>query len=319
MYSVGIVGLGQIAYGYDSGKKHEDAALTHFTAILLNPNFSIVFGVEPDLIKRTNFSNSTKVNCFSDLDDPLLNSSISNVDVLVISTPANLRLEIIEKALRFNPKVILLEKPVATNLIESSKIVNLIRNTGIEVFVNYQRNYIPEFIKIKELISEEIEDSRISVVGWYQGDFITNGSHLIALLRLLLIHNQNSSDGYFQLLTDNKKANFTFIRVDHLDAFKFSLELTTSSFNIRYDSHLQRIQISKAVKSAYYPNEFILGEPFEELSTNEQQSLKNVYNQIENFLLGKPFFSVGLLDGVNTLADAENFINLNSRFSNSEI
>ena len=65
---------------------------------------------------------------FNNLEDLLKKNKI---DLIVIATTANSRLDIIKLAIKHNVKKIVIEKPLATSLYEGKKIMKLIKKNNI--------------------------------------------------------------------------------------------------------------------------------------------------------------------------------------------
>jgi myo-inositol 2-dehydrogenase/D-chiro-inositol 1-dehydrogenase len=83
--------------------------------------------------------------------DPVESIHDSDVDVVVIVTPTSTHAALIEDALRAG-KAIWSEKPIALELAETARIVDLWRETGLPVQLGFMRRFDPGYVRAKELI-----------------------------------------------------------------------------------------------------------------------------------------------------------------------
>ena len=75
------------------------------------------------------------------------------VEAVVISTPTDTHASLIETALRAG-KAVWSEKPIAQELAETARIVDLWRETGIPVQLGFMRRFDPGYVRAKELIDK---------------------------------------------------------------------------------------------------------------------------------------------------------------------
>ncbi|MEO3997031.1 Gfo/Idh/MocA family oxidoreductase [Mesorhizobium sp. CAU 1732] len=136
MIGVGIVGAGMVAG-------------THVRALQDLRDIAKVEGVysrNGDRLAR--FCEEWSVPPARDIDDLLANPA---VDVLIILTPPNARLDIVKKAAAAG-KHILLEKPVERTLAAASALVDIARDAGVVMGVVFQHRFRDVSIKLAELV-----------------------------------------------------------------------------------------------------------------------------------------------------------------------
>ncbi len=75
----------------------------------------------------------------------------ADVEAVVIVTPTSTHAPLIEEALRAG-KAVWTEKPIAQELADTQRIVDLWRETGIPIAVGFMRRYDPGYARAKELI-----------------------------------------------------------------------------------------------------------------------------------------------------------------------
>jgi predicted dehydrogenase len=92
-------------------------------------------------------------------------------DVFCFATQPNLRLALVELAIRHKVKAIAYEKPMATTLNEAKKICDLCRNAGVKQIVCHQHKYGGHWRKVKELIESgalgQVRTIHATSKGWY--------------------------------------------------------------------------------------------------------------------------------------------------------
>lgn len=180
-YKVLIVGLGNIAVGYDLSNKNRDCVKTHANAFNMHESFTLLGGVDCDDKACKLFEDNYHVPSYNNLNDALINT---NPDLIVVSTPTSFHLENIKIIVMHNSvKVILCEKPLSYDIEEAKEIVNLCKDKGVEIYVNYIRRADSAVIKLKEYFDTEKISKPIKGVVWYSKGLIHNGSHFIDLFK----------------------------------------------------------------------------------------------------------------------------------------
>ncbi len=120
---------------------------------------------------------------FNNLEDLLKKNKI---DLIVIATTANSRLDIIKLAIKHNVKKIVIEKPLATSLYEGKKIMKLIKKNNIYCTINHHSRYQHHLEKIKDIIKKN-HFGEISSINYIGGDlgFAMNGVHIFEIFRFI--------------------------------------------------------------------------------------------------------------------------------------
>lgn len=228
-YNLAIIGLGQI------GQRHLQS--------ILKINFKIsLYLYELDIeilnfIKR-NYKIKKSINIF-------YNSKIESmekiIDILIISTTANVRLKVLNNFLKKNTiKNIIFEKPVTSNLLEYKKIVRLLNKNKINSFINFPRRMFTVYNQIRNLI-----DNKKKLKIQFHGKKWNMASNLIHFLDLLsfLTGNKNiylSHQNLHKRIYKSKRKNFI--------EFKGGLEF--------YDNNKNTLFITDNTK--YIKSEYIL-------------------------------------------------------------
>lgn len=316
MVTCAIIGLGQIGYQYDANIERENYKLTHTSTINSISEFELIFAIEIDPTKRLEFGKSTGIQTFESIESLPSNIKISGIELVVIATPPSLHLTNFQEALALRPRAVLFEKPLAQSLLDAQKIDQLAVENGVELFINYQRNYIPAFQEIRKKIVVTGEPERYNLSGWFQGDMLNSGSHLIALIDSIFpgyLNNFIWSDifgSHFEFKQGVLTLNLN--RVDQLDGSIFSLEIVGSNFLARYDSHLESVSFSFPGEDKAYKNQISLQAPSYTISTMETNCIQFVYREILNYFNGSPYYSYGAKNALFVMDFVVNLMNKKS-------
>ncbi|UJZ95406.1 Gfo/Idh/MocA family oxidoreductase [Photobacterium damselae subsp. damselae] len=179
MYSVGVIGLGQIAYSIDS-----------------DPNRTIIWSH----IKAYNNTANAKVTCICDTNEDLVNqvknecniengyidydSMLNNhkLDIVSICTPISTHVEIIKKCVDSGVKKIFCEKSLSYSLKEAQYIVDYCKEHSVNLIVNHILRWDSFLNEIKDLLDEKLLGD-IYIIDCYGTTALhTSSSHLIDLM-----------------------------------------------------------------------------------------------------------------------------------------
>ena len=170
-----LVGLGNIGVKYDINKK--DLIQTHTKGIINNKNLKLICGVDKKKISRNLFKKKYQIKAVKNLETI---TSDYRPDIFIVATPSNSHLKIIiEIVKKFDPKLIICEKPMGTNFKEAKKIVNLCKSKKIKLIINYIRRSDPIYLKLKnKLLKNKFTYGNF----YYNYGFIHSCSHYVNLL-----------------------------------------------------------------------------------------------------------------------------------------
>ncbi len=123
--------------------------LVHARNLAGNPNVNIVVVADPDRAAAERGRDLARAQRAS--TDPLAAIHEPDVDAVVIVTPTTTHAALIEAALRAG-KAVWTEKPIAQDLGETARIVDLWRETGLPLQVGFMRRFDPGYVRAKALI-----------------------------------------------------------------------------------------------------------------------------------------------------------------------
>lgn len=180
-----IVGCGNIAGGFDKGRKLADFPYTHAGAYVRDNRFKMVACIEPDEARRIEFMKEWDIQLgFSSIDE-MLNLDYQ-FDVISICSPTTYHAHDIEIALQLNPKLIFCEKPITTSLLDTERLVQVCKTANVMMAVNHTRRWDPSVSQLQADILSGRRGELRSIVGIYNKGILNNGSHMLDLLHFLV-------------------------------------------------------------------------------------------------------------------------------------
>lgn len=244
MYSVLLVGLGNIGAGYDIENTSPSHVLSHAKAFIQHPKFKVIGGVDQCFQARLRFEAHFNIPCFKGITEA---REVCNPDLIVVASPTDTHLKIIRHVFKiFTPKAILCEKPMGRDLIQAQEIVNLCERYECRLYVNFFRASEPGVIELQKRISDGEIQCPVKGVVWYSKGIVNSGSHFIHLLNLLLGNVKGIRVLSSGRLWDGKdpepnvdiefvEGRVTFLNVEAENFFYNSLELVTVNGVLKYD------------------------------------------------------------------------------------
>ena len=132
-YKVALIGLGNVGYKYDM-YQNEASCLTHYSSIMNLKGFELTLAIDNDEKNRNEFEKYSKIKPISNDELSFVNQEI---DVIVIATPPESHIEIINKVAKLKPRLIFCEKPLAisnreilSKIVEDSTIIYSFEGLG---------------------------------------------------------------------------------------------------------------------------------------------------------------------------------------------
>jgi predicted dehydrogenase len=180
-----IVGCGNIAGGFDLGRKLKDFPYTHAGAYIRDNRFKIAACIEPDESHRTEFMKEWNIEHGYSSIDELVNLDCG-FDVISICSPTTYHTHDIEVALQMSPKLIFCEKPITPSLLDAERLVHACKTANVLMAVNHTRRWDPSVTKLKADILSGRRGELRSIIGIYNKGILNNGSHMLDLLHFLV-------------------------------------------------------------------------------------------------------------------------------------
>ena len=123
---------------------------THLKGILENPDRYEVVGlcdIREDVMKAAAKSFGLSVPLFTDVEEMLAETK---PEVFVFVTYPNLRLSMIELAVRHGIRAVSFEKPMAEDMPEARKMTDLCVQNHIKAIVCHQQKYLSQMQELKK-------------------------------------------------------------------------------------------------------------------------------------------------------------------------
>lgn len=126
------------------------------------PHCTLVAVMARKIEKAKDYAQRHDVKKWYDNVDDLINDP--DVNAVYIATPPDVHLEYAKKAMEAG-KPVYVEKPMARNFAECEAMNTISRETGVPLFVAYYRRTLPYFVKLKELIDQQVVgDTRLITI-----------------------------------------------------------------------------------------------------------------------------------------------------------
>lgn len=209
-YTAAIIGCGRIGYSLGLDKKREQPA-SHTMALAENKRIKIIAGCDKDENTLNIWKKANKKT--------LIYTESSNLyarhrpDIIVVAVNEDSHKEEAIAAIRSQPKLVILEKPVALNIADAMEIKKESERLQVPVLVNHERRFAEDYMLAKSLLDkigtiQTIEASLFSGLKVYSEkeektgaySLLHDGTHLIDIVLFLLEKNKKPSE----LLTINK-------------------------------------------------------------------------------------------------------------------
>jgi predicted dehydrogenase len=314
-----IIGLGQIGMGYDLSNDLEHFVYTHAKAFSIHPKFDLVGAVESSKVKRDIFKKNYDLPAYSEISEAINDLEPS---IVVIAVPTSSHFTVIQEVLaNIKPELIICEKPLAYNLIEATRILELCNIAKTLLIVNYMRRADPGSIEIKNRIDSGRIQEPIKGIVWYSKGFLHNGSHLFNLLEFWLgpfikgkvIEKGRKLDNLDiepDLHVEFKKGNVLFISAWEEYYSHYTIELLTKSGRLSYEREGESIFWQSIQKHPNIEGYNVLKIDKETIINDMNRYQLNFVDQIVNVLEGKKH---SLSDGAQSLKTIKSMLSLISK------
>ena len=293
-HTVLIVGLGKIGIGYDLISDSVNTIKTHARAFENHSNFSLIGGIDYLKSARNTFEEIYNAPAFKSLDTAL---DSLRPDLVVVASPTNSHLKDIQTIVNSSSvKAILCEKPLAYNVQDAQKIVNLCKFKNIKLYVNYYRRADPAVIDLKNSFSTGKIEIPIKGIVWYSKGILHNGSHFIDLLKFWfgpILSNQiidrgstlSKTDFALDFCIDFKSAKIIFLAAEEKFYTHCTLELVSPNGRLRYEQGGDNVfwQSISELKGAKKLNDSV-----NYIKSDFTHYQFNITNELEKALLNLP-------------------------------
>ena len=269
-----IVGAGSIGafkpHPFDSSSDSENI-LTHAHAIYYLEglfNISCIYDISLEYAQRAGM----KWNCpFSDNREKAFTNY--PVDVMVVATPDEEHLQVVDEFLSFpgnsnRLKALIIEKPAGNSLEDCVSLDNITSQFKIPVFVNYSRMFCDSIVDLKNIITVKQAGELINVVIRYTRGVRRDGSHAIQLINFLFGHIHYASALRGEIINDHSDndptrplffncencGNIFMVPCDGRHGAVFTFDLWFAKARIVLEDYGKKIITYNVVKDGIYGN-----------------------------------------------------------------
>jgi len=176
LISVVLFGLGRV--GSRNAAKPGLETLSHVGAILAAGGFELLGMVDPDGDARRSAAELWAGRKVGRIVADVKSIGVAAADVAVVAGSTSAREAQIAAALTLRPKVLLIEKPLATTAGGAGRLAALVEGAGARLRVNFNRRFDPGHLEIKRGL---VGVPRKAVMRYGKG-LRNYGSHMIDLL-----------------------------------------------------------------------------------------------------------------------------------------
>ncbi len=223
-YTAALIGTGRIGFtlGFDS--KREQPA-SHTMALLANKRIDLLAGCDNNSSRLAHWHRFVKKSdVFAEYSFLF---ATTKVDVVVIAVNETFHLETALAAIRFKPKLIILEKPVALNAAQGEQILLEAKKHFVPIMINHERRFALDYAFAKKYIKNigkilsinarldsglRVFSAKEESTGEYS--LLHDGTHLVDIILFLLEDEQTGFKYNFE--DDGKKSCLSEGRITSL-------------------------------------------------------------------------------------------------------
>jgi predicted dehydrogenase len=189
IYRAGIIGLGFIGAadqisGDRIGQRVNDLDGTHLSALKGHPRVQLVAGSSRDEGRRQRFSSRTGARTYPDWADMLASEQL---DLVSIANCAPLHAEVTIACADHGVRAIYCEKPMATRLTDTERMVLACKQAGSLLVINHNRRFNPNYRRLRALVvAGGLGKLTSASLQWGAGRLAGTGTHMFDALRMLV-------------------------------------------------------------------------------------------------------------------------------------
>lgn len=309
--SVLLIGLGNVAVGYDAADASSAKVLSHARAFSRHPGFRLAGGVDPNGDCRSRFEAGYGVPTYADITTAMRELS---PNVVVVATPTALHLSTVSAVfLAGRPQAMLCEKPLAYKLNEAREIVVACSRHDCALYLNFFRRVEPGVDEIRTRLIDGRIGTPVKGVVWYSKGLFNSGIHFLDLLQNLLgevtsarvlapgrLWQGNDPEPDVEVTFAAGRVIFLAARAE--DFFHNAFELIAPNGRLYYELGGARIVWQGIENDPRFPGYIRLGERCENLLADFDRIQWYVVEQMAAALDGRP---TNLCNGAEALRTQE--------------
>ncbi len=163
-YRVAVVGTGRVGALWETDPP---SGATHAGAFFVQPDCELVAGANRRRDRLDEFGRRFGVRgLYQDYETMLL---AERPDIVCVATHPGSHADIVESAVRNGAKAIFCEKPMALDLADCDRIIDVCTANGVLLSVNHSRRWYPIFRHAQDLVRQGAIGELLSITGYCQG------------------------------------------------------------------------------------------------------------------------------------------------------
>ena len=181
-----LIGCGKIGSEFADDQRMKDDVFTHADAYSRCIDTTLVAICDTDPLRLERCGRRWKVE--SRYQDVQAMMNTVHPDLVSICTPDTSHYQVLHQVLTASntPRGVLCEKPLANDMVQARDLIDLCKQRGIVLMVNYMRRFAENINALRSYLSDGNLGEIQAVNGWYTKGTLHNGSHWFDLLRFLI-------------------------------------------------------------------------------------------------------------------------------------
>lgn len=223
-----LVGLGNASWLNEVASSKRRT--THTFSMLDSNYFHIVGGVDLDPMAAQRWGKFFNLKSFTSLEKAIMEL---NPTLIVIAVPINQLADCLIRAVKHSRSLIVIEKPVVTNLLEWERLCELLPESP-RVIVNLPRLFAPETMKLMGILRTH-RYAHLNLIGAYSGETLNTSLHFISLMNSFfpdLNWKRESQNDFTNFLCQDNLGRISAIFTQNSERGFSSFEFTIKGLNI---------------------------------------------------------------------------------------
>jgi predicted dehydrogenase len=150
-YRAALIGTGRIGFSLQNDRLREQPA-SHAAALAGHPRVTLVAGCDIDPTALAAFHKKYPRTCA--YSDAAMLMREEKPDIVSVAVEEGGHLPIMKEICPFRPRLVILEKPVAPNLVDARRIIEVSRRFRVPVCVNHERRFSRDYLTAKNLLHQ---------------------------------------------------------------------------------------------------------------------------------------------------------------------
>ncbi|KAG2477635.1 MAG: hypothetical protein NPMRTH1_1030012 [Nitrosopumilales archaeon] len=258
-----VIGCGRIGCGFDDDPLIKEIS-THAGAYSKNPKTELFALCDIDKSKLTKYGKKYSVTkLFRNIDELLENAK---PDLLSICTQVEQHEEMAIKASNAGVKGIFCEKPIAKDIEQAKKMIDICEKNGTVLIIDHQRRFDPIMLSIKNALNSNQLGKIYHSIFHYAAGIHNTGTHIIDLMGYFFgniewvignystIKSSNENDPNIDGILQFRNGPLCFINaLDDNDYWIFEEDILGSKGRLKILSGGFEIEYHSISDSKYFP------------------------------------------------------------------